>query len=49
MTEIFIIFVLLFGFFMVCLIGTFDNMNKTLQLMLRRQDESIRVLKNSRK
>lgn len=49
MIVIGIIFLILFVFFMVCLIGVLEGINKTLQLMLKRQDESIKVLKNSKK
>lgn len=49
MIAIGIIFLILFSFFSMCLIGTLGNMNKYLDLMLKRQDEIIRVLKNSKK
>lgn len=49
MIVIGIIFLVLFSFFMICLVGTLGNINKMQELMLKRQDELIRVLKNSKK
>lgn len=48
MLVIGIIFLVLFSFFSLCLIGSLGNMNKFLQLIVNRQDEIIRVLKNSK-
>ena len=49
MIVIGIIFLILFAFFNLCLIGSLGNQNKYLELMLKRQEEIIRVLKNSKK
>lgn len=48
MIAIGIIFLVLFSFFMLCIVGSLGNQNKYLELMLKRQDEIIRVLKNSK-
>ena len=44
-----IIFLILFAFFGLCLIGSLGNITKILELMLKRQDEMIRITKNSKK
>ena len=49
MIVIGIIFLILFAFFGMCLIGSLSNMEKKQELMIKRQDELIRVLKNSKK
>ena len=49
MIVIGIIFLVLYTFFNICLIGSLGNINKMQELMLKRQDELIRVLKSSRK
>ena len=49
MIVIGIIFLILYAFFNLCLIGTLSNINKMQELMVKRQDELIRVLKNSKK
>lgn len=48
MIVIGIIFLVLYAFFNLCLIGSLSNINKMQELMLKRQDELIRVLKNSK-
>ncbi len=48
MLVIGIIFLILFTFFSLCLIGTLANINNVLQLIVNRQDEIIRVIKNSK-
>lgn len=48
MIAIGIIFLILFAFFGLCLIGSLSNINKMQELMLKRQDELIRVIKNSK-
>lgn len=40
-----IVFLILFAFFMTCLIGSLSNIEKTNQLMIKRYDEVIRLLK----
>ena len=45
MIVIGIVFLVLFTFFMLCLIGSLGNTNKLLELMLKRQEEIIRILK----
>ena len=48
MIVIGILFLILFAFFGLCLIGTLSNIQKVLELIIHRQDEQIRVLKNSK-
>lgn len=48
MIAIGIIFLVLFAFFGLCLIGSLSNITKMQELMLKRQDELIRVIKNSK-
>jgi hypothetical protein len=48
MIAIGIIFLVLFAFFGLCLIGLLSNITKMQELMLKRQDELIRVIKNSK-
>lgn len=45
MIVIGIIFLVLYAFFNVCLIGSLGNITKLYELMLKRQDEIIRILK----
>lgn len=49
MITIGIIFLVIYSFLNICLIGTLSNINKMQELMLKRQDEIIKVLKNSKK
>ena len=49
MIVIGIIFLIMFAFFMICIVGSLGNMTKMLELMLKRQDEMIRITKNSKK
>ena len=49
MLVIGIIFLILFAFFGLCLIGSLGNIEKDYKLMIKRQDEIIRVLKTSKK
>lgn len=49
MIVIGIIFLILFAFFMLCIVGSLGNINNTLTLMVKRQDEIIRITKNSKK
>ena len=49
MIAIGIIFLVLFAFFGICLIGSLSNIEKVMELTLKRQDEMIRLLKNSKK
>lgn len=48
MLVIGIIFLLLYTFFMLCMVGSLSLTTKQLQLIVKRQDEIIRVLKNSK-
>ena len=48
MIVIGIIFLVLFTFFGLCLIGSLGNITKKMELMIKRQEELIRVLKNSK-
>ena len=49
MIVIGIIFLILYVFFNLCLIGSLGNITKLLELMLKRQDEMIKIIKNSKK
>lgn len=44
-----IIFLILFALLGLCLIGSLGNIEKDMKLMIKRQDEIIRLLKNSKK
>ena len=48
MIVIGIIFLVLYAFFNICLIGSLGNINKMQELMLKRQDELIKAVKNSK-
>lgn len=49
MIVIGIIFLILYAFFNLCKIGSLSNITKMLELMIKRQDEMIRITKNSKK
>lgn len=46
MIAIGIIFLILYAFFMMCLIGSLAGIQKVMQAMINRQDEIIRMMKN---
>lgn len=48
MIVIGIIFLVLYAFFNLCLIGSLANNQKLIQILINRQDELIRILKNSK-
>lgn len=48
MIAIGIIFLVLYAFFMLCVVGSLSLLTKQIQLIVKRQDEIIRVLKNSK-
>ena len=48
MITIGIIFLVLFSFFSICRIGAIEGVKAQLELIVKRQDEIIKVLKNSK-
>lgn len=49
MIAIGIIFLVLYAFFMLCVVGALGNIKNVLALMVKRQEEIIKILKNSKK